>query len=425
MSTKSTTSTSSATKARLSRRQVLEGSSALAAATLLGCSEEPRREAAGEAAPRPRDVLVNIFLRGGIDALGTVVPFGEGEYYTARPTLAVPPPGEPGGAVDLDGVFGLHPAAAPLHAPFREERLAIVHATGSPDPTRSHFDGFARMEFGEPNMSPGTLTNGWLARMLIQSAAQAAGPLRGIAAGDYLPRAMAGAPSVLPITDLSSFAFPGRAETARARAAVLREMYGAQPPPTGPTARDTFIAIERMRQVDFTDYAPAAGARYPASPLGQRLRHTAALIKAGIGVEVVNVDYGDWDDHFNQAEPIAARLDDLARSLAAFDVDTRATSENVVVVCMSEFGRRLAENSSQGTDHGHGGLMLVMGPGIRGGRVVTDWPGLAPEKLDSGDLAITIDYRDVLGELLDRRLGATDIAEIFPQHAFTSHGLTA
>ncbi len=414
------------TRSGFTRRQVLGGTSALAAGLLARpASAVPRfffRRGGSE-----RDVLVLLFLRGGMDGLTTVVPHGDGDYYAARPNLAVPPPGQTDGALDLDGFFGLAPAAAPLLTPYGDGRLLFVHACGSTDPTRSHFDAFARMELGYPNLQPGALTNGWLARTLIQTAPGATSLLRGVGAGHILPLSLAGAPSALPFFDLGEVFFPGQASTAPERAGRLAQLYGDDPAPVGPAALDSIASVALLSQVDFAGYTPENGALYPATALGEQFRNTAALIKAEKGVEAITLDYKDWDHHASQGPldgSMAAMLDELSRSLEAFYLDMQSRIGEVCVVCMTEFGRRLAENSSLGTDHGHGSLMLLLGGGIDGGRILANWPGLAPGQLDNGDLAITIDYRDILGEILLQRLGATDLGGIFPLHGFTTYGVT-
>ena len=412
----------------LSRRALLGGSSTLAAAALFGGAVQagPRaffRRGGGAG----RDVYVQIFLRGAMDGLTTLVPHGDGDYYAARANLAVPPPGSFGGALDLDGFFGLAPAAAPLLVPYQAGHLAFVHAAGSTDPTRSHFDGFARMELGAPNLPPGSVSDGWLARYLHQTSGQAGGELRAISAGFIPPLTLAGAPRTLPIPDFAGFLFPGRPSTAAQRVDHLTRAYAATPPPVGPAALDTLASIELMASIDFAGYVPANGAEYPATELGRQLKDTAALIKADVGVEGITLDFGGWDLHAALGPldgAMAVLLDELARSIEAFHRDVLAVIDRVVLVCLSEFGRRVAENSSLGTDHGHGNALILLGGGIAGGQVFADWPGLAPAQQDQGDLAVTIDYRDVLGEILARRMGATDLSAIFPQHAFTTHGVT-
>lgn len=409
--------------ASVSRRAVLGGTASLAAATLLS---GPSTAAARRGSGRP--MLVQVFLRGAMDGLTTVVPHADGDLYAWRPTLAVPPPGAVDGARDLDGFFGLAPAAAPLLTPYSDGHLLIVHAAGSTDPTRSHFDAFARMEFGDPGLPPGTVADGWIARLLAATAVQATSPLRAIGASDRLPYSLAGAARSLPIPDLAGFALPGLRRTAAERVLALAATYRRRTAPVGPAALDTLASFDLLADVDFAGHVPANGAVYPDSPLGARLRHTAALVKAGTGIEVVTLDVDGWDLHAELGPldgNMARLLDDLTRSLEAFYLDLAAHLDEYVLVCLSEFGRRVEENASAGLDHGHGNALFVMGGGIRGGRVLADWPGLAADQLADGDLAITIDYRDVLGEVLLNRFGITDLSALFPQHAFTFHGVTS
>jgi len=416
-------------KQAVSRRDVLRGGSALAAASMLAgpLGAQKKRQVGGpRGAGATRDVYVQIFLRGAMDGLSTLIPYLETEYYSARPSIAVPPPGQPGGALDLDGFFGLNPNAGALMTPFNAGHLAFVHAAGSTDPSRSHFDAFTKMEFGEPGLPPGTATEGWLTRYLRQLAGPSNGVLRGVGLDDVLPKTLAAAPNALPIPSPANFLFPGNPASAQERSDLLSNLFMAEAPPVGPTALDTFAAIELISSVDFAGYVPAGGAQYPATRLGDRLKDAAALIKAGKGVEAITIDFGTWDHHANQdpnAGLMAGMLAELAQGMEAFYIDMLSMINNVTLVCMTEFGRRLAENSSLGSDHGPGGVMMAMGGGIQGGQVISNWPGLQPGQLDSGDLAVTIDYRDILGEILDKRLGATDLAGIFEQHTFQTHGI--
>lgn len=407
------------------RRTILGGTSALAAAALVGTQAHGRRRGGGLGRP----ALVQVFLRGAMDGLTTVVPHGDDALYAARPTLAVPPPGQPNGAVDLDGFFGLAPAAAPLLTPYGNGHLAVLHACGSPDPTRSHFEAFVKMEWGTPNMPGAAIQDGWLARTLLATTSPTDARLRAASAGDQLPLSLAQAPNALPIADFTAFTFPGRSSTASTRVALLSHpyAYGGTVAPVGPAALDTFASLATISGIDFAGHLPSGGAQYPDTELGRKLRDVAALLKAGIGVEIVTIDVGGWDLHANLGPidgEMAMLLDDLTRSIEAFYLDMLTNLDHYVLVVMSEFGRRVQQNSSLGLDHGHGNAMLVMGGGIQGGQVHAAWPGLAPANLDQGDLAVTTDYRDVLGEILERRLGLPDAGVVFPGHAFTTIGIT-
>ncbi len=409
---------SSGSELRPSRRELLRASGvAVAGVGLPDVAVEKRG----------RDTLVLVFLRGGMDGLTTVAPWGDPDLYTQRPTLAIQPPGAPQGAVDLDGFFGLAPAAAPLLAPFLAGDLAFVHAVGSTDPTRSHFEAYRRMEYGFPNQAWPTAVSGWLARHLhTVEPLDAGAPLRALVTSPAMSKTLATAPRALPVEFPALFRFPGDPASAPLRAATLQGMHAMTAGPLAAPGATIFDAFGLLESIDFAGYQPANGALYPDHEFGQRMRDVACLIKADAGVEAVHVPFEGWDHHGAMGPlvgKLAFALDKLARSLEAFWLDLQAELGRVTVVVQTEFGRRVAENASLGTDHGHGGLMMILGGHVLGGRVVTDWPGLAPASQDDGDLAITIDYRDVLLEVLQKRLGGADAAAVFPGHAPTDHGL--
>jgi uncharacterized protein (DUF1501 family) len=371
----------------LSRRALLGTSASFAAAAAL-----PRTARAAGGGAKP--VLVQVFLRTGMDGLTTVVPYGDGDLYNLRPTLAIQPPGPSDGARDLDGFFGLAPAATPLLRPFNDGHLAIVHASGSLDPTRSHFEAFERMEYADPSVPSGQPSSGWAARYLIATQATATSALRGIGIGPFLPLTLNTAPQTLPIQRFQ-ITLPGRPETGALRQQALVDAYSLRRPVVAAPALDTIEAFS-LGGIDFGAYMPENGAQYPNSPFGGRMRNIAALIKEEVGVEVISIDYDGWDLHA-ELGPIdgnmARLLDDLTRGLEAFYVDMLGHLDDYLLVCLSEFGRHAQENASAGVDHGHGNAMFVMGD-VNGGQVLADWPGLGPDALDQGDLAITIDYRD-------------------------------
>jgi uncharacterized protein (DUF1501 family) len=402
-----------------SRRALLGSSATLAAATAL--SGTARSSAGGGAKP----VLVQVFLRGGMDALTMVVPYGDGDLYNLRPRLAIRPPGSANGAIDLDGFFGLAPAAAPLMTPYNAGRLAMVHAVGSTDTTRSHFQAYERLESGDPNRPYGSLTTGWGARYLIETAATATFDLRGISVANRVPQTLLGGPKTLPIANFADFDFPGIAVSSTQRLAAIIDTYSRRRPAVASPALDT-INLFGFGGIDFVNYVPANGAQYPSSGFGARMRRIAALIKAELGVEAITLDIDGWDLHADLGPrdgAMALLMDDLARGLEAFYLDMLGNLDDYVLVVLSEFGRHARENGSRGVDHGHGGAMLVMGGNVNGGQVFASWPGLSDSDLDQGDLAITIDYRDILGEILVERLGVTDLAPIFPQHTLQPYGV--
>jgi uncharacterized protein (DUF1501 family) len=354
---------------------------------------------------RRRKILVAIFQRGAADGLNIVVPFFETAYYDGRPTIAVPQPGKPNGAIDLDGRFGLHPSLQPLKGLWDAGQLAIVEATGSPDPTRSHFDAQDFMESG----SPGRLTeDGWLNRALV-AVEPAASPLRAIAMGSQLPRTVRGRQPAVAVGDLTQFQVRNRQA-----AGILESMYAA----TGDaklkaSGKETFDAARMLESIARSPYTPANGAQYQGE-FGRSLQQIARLIKADVGVEVAFADIGGWDHHSNEAPQMTSLLQQFGASVAAFSRDMGDRMEDIVLVTMSEFGRTVKEDGNNGTDHGHGNVMFVLGGPARGGHVYGRWPGLSPEQLyERRDLAVTTDFRDVLGELVNGHLGQS-IDRVFP-----------
>ncbi len=382
--------------------------------------------AAGAARRRGKTLIV-VFQRGAADGLNTIVPFGEEAYYALRPTIAVAPPagrarsgaGGDDAAIDLDGFFGLHPRLAPLAELWRAEKLAVVVGAGSPHATRSHFDAQDFMESGTPGVK--STEDGWLNRYLGTHPDPDSTEFRAVAATRGMPRILSGPAPALAIPELSRFGIPGgrRAQLARAG---LERLYGAAGDELlAPVAADAFDAVDLLQSVDPTRLAPEHGAEYPRGAFGRAMRQLAQLVKSGIGLEIGFAELGGWDHHVNEGGargPLAARLRELAGGIAAFVRDLDGRMDDVVLVTLSEFGRSARENGSRGTDHGHANSMLVVGGGVRGGRVYGDWPGLAPEQLWEGrDLALTVDFRDVLGLALRRHLGAGDLARVFPGRA--------
>jgi uncharacterized protein (DUF1501 family) len=358
------------------------------------------------------DTLVVVFLRGGMDALHTVPPFGDLEYRSRRPTLAIPEPGAAGGAVDLDGFFGLHLGLAPLADLFQERRLAIVHAFGSPDTTLSHFEAMQTMERGVDDGR--TTATGWLTRHLAASRPQNPSPLRAVAFGDVLPKSLQGALHASAIRSLDEFRLTPPDTWEPDFSNLLGEMYALGDDPAHRSGRSTLQLLARLE-----DLAPAngdvGGSAYPDTAFGRGLRQAAQLLRAEVGLEVAALDLAGWDSHVVQAPLLAGLMDDLARGLAAFHADLGDEMSRVTVAVMSEFGRRVRENSGLGTDHGRATAMFVLGGGIRGGKVYGKWPGLGGDQLDrDGNLRVTTDYRSVLAEILDRRIGNPQTGTVFP-----------
>jgi uncharacterized protein (DUF1501 family) len=357
--------------------------------------------------PRKK-VLVAIFQRGAVDGLNTVIPYGEHRYYDARPNLAIGKPGASDGAIDLDGFFGLHPALAPLKPLFDEKQLAIIHAAGSPEPTRSHFDAQDYMESGTPGLK--STRDGWLNRALPP--APDASPVRAVSLGARFARALRGSNDAVAVQSLDNF----QVRDPRG-ASTFESMYEATLDQVLNSAgKDSFEALKLVESVRRQPYAPSNGAQYPQNnQLALSLMQIARLIKAGVGLEVAFADMGGWDTHANQPAQLTNLLGRFGAALAAFHQDLGSRMDDVCVVTMSEFGRTVRENGSRGTDHGHGNVMFAFGGGVRGGKVHGEWPGLAPEKLyQERDLAVTTDFRDVLGELVAKHLGNRDLSRVFP-----------
>jgi uncharacterized protein (DUF1501 family) len=364
--------------------------------------------------------LVVLFQRGAADGLNIVVPFAEPNYYRMRPTIAIPAPRRGTGdtVVDLDGFFGLHPGLAALSPLFQKNQLAIVHAAGSPDPTRSHFDAQDYMESGTPGVK--ATEDGWLDRAIGTVPEEHASPFRAVAMGPNLPRMLRGSTGAVAIPDLRQFKVqPQSAAMANVAEGGFEAMYSQSVDHAlHGTGAETFEAIDLLRKIDTTKYPPDNGADYPKSAVGQRLQQIGVMIKANIGAEVLFLDCGGWDNHVNEGGAqgqLANLLKDLGQSLAAFHQDMGDRMANVVVVTMSEFGRTAKENGNRGTDHGHANCMFVMGGDVKGGRVYGKWPGLADQQLNEGrDLALTTDFRTVVGEILNKHLGVKDLGPVFP-----------
>jgi uncharacterized protein (DUF1501 family) len=398
-----------------SRRSFLKNS----ALAMFGIGSAPawlgRAVYAGDAPGRRNKILVAIFQRGAVDGLNMVVPFGERSYYDLRPTIAIPKPdGTADSAIDLNGFFGLHPSLAPLKPMYEAGQLAIVHAAGSPDPTRSHFDAQDYMESGTPGLK--ATADGWLNRSLAGDGGPKS-PVRAVAMGTALPRALRGRNEAVAISNLNDFQVRDQRG-----AATFESMYDATlDKMMNGTGRETFDAVKLMQSIQRQNYAPAGGARYPNGRFAQNMMQIARMIKADVGLEVAFADVGGWDTHFNQAGnkstngQLANLLNEFGGALAAFCRDLGDRMADVVVVTMSEFGRTAKENGSRGTDHGHANVMFALGGPVKGGKIYGDWPGMEREQLyEERDLAVTTDFRDVLGELVAGHLGNHDLTKVFP-----------
>jgi uncharacterized protein (DUF1501 family) len=372
---------------------------------------------AAEAAPDRRKILIAIFQRGAVDGLNMIVPHGERVYYKARPTIAIPRPGTAGdAAIDLDGFFGLHPRMAPLKPLFERRELAIVHATGSPDSTRSHFDAQDYMESATPGVK--STRDGWLNRCLHAREHAAATPFRAVALAPQLPRALQGTAQALAVGRLNQFGIRERGMAGSVASSFEAEYAAAADRVLTKSGTEAFEAIRMLKEADPSRYRAANGAQYPRSGFGEALRQMAQLAKSDVGLEIAFAETGNWDHHVNEGATtgqLAFRLDDFARGLAALTTDLGDHMADVLILTMSEFGRAVAENGNRGTDHGHGNAMITIGAGVRGGKVYGVWPGLeSQQRFEGRDLAVTTDFRDVFAEVAVRHLGIANPAPVFP-----------
>ena len=412
----------------LTRRVFLRGS----AIAMAGTGQAPiwlARAAAVEG--KRRKTLVAIFMRGAADGLNIVAPFGDPRYREVRPTLGLQPPraqdenqnnGPFGALIDLDGKFGLHPGLRPFKELWDKKQLAIVEATGSPDPSRSHFDAQDYMESG----TPGKTGNGWLNRALGDPGTEAS-PLRAVALSTRVPRTLRGEYEAVALGNIQDFNI-----TDHERLAILRNMYSLTPDATmRRTGKDAFEAMKVIQSMPKEQMPNGGRPPLPSGvvgPLqnnrpsyaaggqvGRNLQELARLIKSDAGVEAAFAEVDGWDHHQNENNQLPTLLNQFSNAIAAFCQDLGDRMEDVVIVTMSEFGRTVEENGTGGTDHGHGSLMMVLGGAVQGGKIYGEWPGLEKEQLFEGrDLAVTTDFRTVLSELVRGHLGRKDLSSVFP-----------
>lgn len=376
-----------------------------------------------------RNVVVSIFLRGGADGMNIVVPYAEDAYHRERPTLRLLKPNDGSSkgdrVLDLNGFFGFNPGLADLLPLYHDGDLAVVHAAGSNDHTRSHFEAMNTMERGLNSGSAGQ-SSGWLARHLLSTKPSQPSPLRAVAFGGTMPDSLRGATDAIAINGLEDFKLVADQEADMRRS--LQEMYAVGKDEMSLAGVETLQVLETLNRLDPKNYKPANGAAYPKSDLGRALEQVALLLRADVGLEVAVLDKGGWDTHVAQGVStglLSGLLQDLGASLAAFHRDLGAEMSRVTVVVQTEFGRRLAENSGLGTDHGRASVMFLLGGGVRGGKVYADWPGLEPHQLEKpGDLRVTTDYRQVLAEVLQSRL-QSDPSHVFAGFASKPVGILA
>jgi uncharacterized protein (DUF1501 family) len=370
-----------------------------------------------------KKTLIAIFQRGAVDGLNMVVPFGESSYYALRPGVAIAKPeaGNSETAIDLDGFFGLHPAMSSFKSLWESKRLAIVHAAGSPDNTRSHFDAQDYMESATPGVK--STSDGWMNRYLQSEQNSERSLFRAVSMTKQMPRVLQGRAPAVAMSNLSDFSIRGGRASAELQGG-FEAIYARQNNDSlAEMGRETFEAVNYLKKANPAQYQPEHGAQYPRNPFGNSLLQIAQLIKAGVGLEVAFTDMGGWDTHVNQGNArgqLANLLRQFGEGISALCQDLGQRMDDVVVLTMSEFGRTVRENGNRGTDHGHANAMFVIGNSVRGGKVYGRWPGLKNDQLYEGrDLALTTDFRDVFGEVAARHLGAKNSPSLFPGYSLT------
>ncbi|MDD5543767.1 MAG: DUF1501 domain-containing protein [Acidobacteriia bacterium] len=411
----------------MSRRFFLK-SSGLAAASLASLTSMPKfllrasslRDALDSnlSASQKRKILIAIFQRGAADGLNIVVPFAEQNYYRLRPTIAIPAPkaGDATTAIDLDGFFALHPSLEAFKPLYDAKHLAIIHAAGSPDNTRSHFDAQDFMESGTPGVK--STPDGWLNRIMQTQRESGATPFRGIALSPQMPRSLYGSAPTVALANVNDFGIRAGKFTDAMTEAFETLYAGNSQDAVRATGAESFEAVQFLKKANPQQFQPENGAVYPNGPLGNSLKQIAQLIKSNVGMEIAFTDIGGWDHHVGEGNvqgQLANRLREFSQAIAALYTDLGDRMEDIVILTMSEFGRTTRENGNRGTDHGHANCMFVLGGNVKGGKVYGQWPGLDERQLyENRDLALTTDFRDVFSEIVSKHLGCTNLSRVFP-----------
>lgn len=369
--------------------------------------------------------LICVFLRGGADTMNLVVPYADDHYYNARPTLSI----KASTTVKLDDRYGFHPLLQPLEAAFKEARLGMIQGVGTDSASGSHFECQDQMEHGDSEKSP-SAGGGWLGRFLRSRADQSTSALSAVAIGTKLPESLRGAPSVSVLEHIGDIAIKAPSGDPAAVVGALRAMYGADVTLLGQRGLQTLDLFNRVSAMNNTSYTPANGAEYPkGNSFADGLRELARLIKARVGLEVACIDLAGWDTHFFQnstAGSFASNAQKLAKGLVAFETDLKQHRGDYTVMVTTEFGRRIYENASLGTDHGRGFCFMALGDKVKGGRILGNWPIGAMDEtnpIGPGGIGITYDYRDVFAEVLAGAMGGIEAANIFPGASLKKIGL--
>lgn len=366
-----------------------------------------------------KQTLVIINLRGGADGLNIITPYKEDNYYRIRPTISLEPPSKPNGVIDLDRFFGMHPALAPILPLYESKELAFLHAVGWPGESHSHFEAWEEIELGVANTEEKPVT-GWLTRYLeLISETLSPSPLQLVNFSSWPSKLFIGCQGVNQLTQLSDFRLINFNSTTSNKPNILdslKSLY-SQPSALSIIGEQTINSMEKINKILENQKKES---KYPKTKFGNQLESVADLINAEVGLRVVSLDLNGWDTHIMQGGSkghMANLLLELASAISAFSLQVKDKWKEVLVVVMTEFGRRAMENGSSGTEHGQGGVMFFVGGGVNGGRVYGDWPGLDDSKLSSpGDLAITTDFREALGEFIIPQIGSNKLTKVFPNY---------
>lgn len=378
--------------------------------------------AAQQAIRRPH-TLICIFLRGGADTLNLLPPYADDAYYRSRPALAIKRPGNDRDcAIKLDDHYALHPAMKPLEASFKDGRFAFVQAVGLDNNTGSHFECQDQMEHGD-SMNSWPAGGGWLGRYLRSRMDERLSALSAVAIGTALPESLRGAPSVSVLEHINDISIQAPSGDSARVVQALNALYGADVTLLGERGRETIDLFRRVSALQGKDYQPEQGAEYPKEAFGDGLREIARLMKARVGLEVACIDLGGWDTHFFQGTATgqqAQRIELLAQGVAALDADLMAHRGDYTIMITTEFGRRIYENASLGTDHGRGFAFMALGDKVKGGRVLGPWPVEATDEsnpLGPGGMQIEHDFRSIFAEILQGAMGlsAEQVPVVFPR----------
>ncbi len=362
--------------------------------------------------------LVVVFLRGGIDGLNVVVPHQETNYYQARPSIAVSYPQEPGGALDLDGFFGLHPKLKDLMPFWKQKNLAFIHACGSPNETRSHFDAQDYMETGTPGIK--TTEDGWMNRLLATLTQDR--PTQALNVGNTTPRILKGSmaiASISPGKDSARILPVDRPNVSRVfdllynQDDILSKAYQQ-----GRRAREIVLAELNAEMISSSRGAP------PADLFVDDAIEVAKLMVGNARTQLAFMEVGGWDTHINQNDSLNKSLKSLGKGLATLVEKLKPIYSNTAIMVISEFGRTVKENGNGGTDHGHGNVFWLLGGGVRGGKIHGNWLGLNEFDLyQKRDLPVTTDFREAIATILTQHMQVTDsnLGKIFPDYQLAAN----